>query len=106
MGRRLAAHASGGTPQPITVFGVRDAQINAFALPGGYIGVNSGLLVAAESESELASVVAPEIGHVVQRAIERGMTQRPQNHAVMMPNLGASFLAAFSGRGDVDQGSG
>jgi predicted Zn-dependent protease len=104
MGRRLAAHAPGGTPQPITVFGVRDAQINAFALPGGYIGINSGLVVAAQSESELASVVAHEIGHVVQRHIARGMTQRSQSSGVMMAALAAALLAALSGSGDLAMG--
>lgn len=104
MGRRLAAHAPGGTPQPITVFGVRDAQINAFALPGGYIGVNSGLVVSAQSESELASVIAHEIGHVVQRHIARGMTQRSQSSGVMMAALAAALLAALSGSGDLAMG--
>jgi len=104
MGRRLAAHAPGGSPQHITVFGVRDAQINAFALPGGYIGVNSGLVVAAQSESELASVIAHEIGHVVQRHIARGMTQRSQSSGVMMAALAAALLAALSGSGDLAMG--
>ncbi len=104
MGRRLAAHASGGASQRITVFGVRDAQINAFALPGGYIGVNSGLVVAAETESELASVVAHEIGHVTQRHIARGMTQRSQSSGVMMAALAGALLAALSGSGDLAMG--
>ncbi|WP_245192116.1 M48 family metalloprotease, partial [Herbaspirillum sp. 3C11] len=45
-------------------FAVRDPVLNAFALPGGFIAVHSGLLLAAQSESELASVLAHEIGHV------------------------------------------
>src|SRR5690606_27475784 len=83
MGQRLAAHASTAVGR-INVFALRDPQVNAFALPGGYIGVNSGLVVTAESESELASVVAHEIAHVLQRHIARGMTQRAQsNHAMI-----------------------
>ncbi len=104
MGRKLAAQAPVGVGQRITVFGVRDSQINAFALPGGYIGVNSGLVVAAQSESELASVVAHEIGHVAQRHIARGMTQRSQSSGVMMAALAAALLAALSGSGDLAMG--
>ena len=52
-------------------FVVEEPGINAFALPGGYIGVNAGLILAADSESELASVVAHEIAHVTQRHIAR-----------------------------------
>ncbi len=48
-------------------FMVNDRVINAFALPGGYIGINYGLFLASDSESELASVLAHEISHVTQR---------------------------------------
>ncbi len=48
-------------------FFLQDDNINAFAVPGGYIGMNSGLFLAAESEDELASVLAHEIAHVTQR---------------------------------------
>lgn len=104
MGRKLAAQAPVSVGQPITIFGVRDSQINAFALPGGYIGINSGLVVTAQSESELASVVAHEIGHVAQRHIARGMTQRSQSSGVMMAALAASLLAALMGSGDLAMG--
>lgn len=104
MGRRLVANAPGGAGQRITVFGVRDPQINAFALPGGYIGINSGLVVSAQNESELASVVAHEIGHVVQRHIARGMTQRSQSGNVVIAALAAALLAALSGSGDLAMG--
>ncbi|HUH60498.1 MAG TPA: M48 family metalloprotease, partial [Candidimonas sp.] len=104
MGRKLVTQSPAGTPQRITVFAVRDPQINAFALPGGYIGVNSGLVVASQSESELASVVAHEIGHVVQRHIARGMTQRSQSNHVMLAALAGALLAALSGSGDLAMG--
>lgn len=103
LGHKLVAQAPVGA-QRITVFGVRDPQINAFALPGGYIGVNSGLVVSAQTESELASVVAHEIGHVLQRHIARGMTQQSQNSGVMMATLAAALLAALSGSGDLAMG--
>ena len=104
VGRGLAAHAPISVGQRITVFGVRDSQINAFALPGGYIGINSGLVVSAQSESELASVIAHEIGHVAQRHIARGMTQRSQSSGVMMAALAGALLAALSGSGDLAMG--
>lgn len=104
LGRRLADKAPGGVGQPITVFSVRDPQINAFALPGGYIGINSGLLVTAKSESELASVIAHEIGHVAQRHIARGMTQQSQSSGVMMAALAGALLAALAGSADLAMG--
>lgn len=52
-------------------FTVVDPHINAFALPGGFIGVNTGLILASESESELAGVLAHEVAHVTQRHIAR-----------------------------------
>jgi predicted Zn-dependent protease len=69
---RLAAAAEGDAPD-LTVFVIRDPRINAFALPGGYLGVNAGLLTAVRSESELAGVMAHELVHVTQRHIARTM---------------------------------
>lgn len=103
MGQRLAAHASTAVGR-INVFALRDPQVNAFALPGGYIGVNSGLVVTAESESELASVVAHEIAHVLQRHIARGMTQRAQSNHAMIATLAGTLLAALSGSADLAMG--
>ncbi|MEI2416672.1 M48 family metalloprotease [Orrella sp. JC864] len=104
MGRKLAVHAPGGAPQ-IQVFGVRDPSINAFALPGGYIGINSGLVVSSESESELAGVLAHEIGHVAQRHIARGFTQQSRTSTMMMATVAASLLAALAG-GSADLATG
>lgn len=104
LGRKLAANAPSGIGQPITVFAVRDPQINAFALPGGYIGINTGLMVAAENESELASVIAHEIGHVGQRHIARGMTQSAQSNHLLLASLAGALLAALSGSGDLAMG--
>lgn len=103
MGRQLAAHADTSVER-INVFALRDSQINAFALPGGYIGINSGLMVAAGSESELASVVAHEIAHVHQRHIARGMTQHAQTSHAMMAALAGALLAALSGSADLAMG--
>lgn len=103
MGRKLASHSDAGADR-INVFALRDPQINAFALPGGYIGINSGLVVAARSESELASVVAHEIAHVLQRHIARGMTQQAQSNHAMIAALAGALLAALSGSGDLAMG--
>lgn len=61
---------------PYTFKVVKDDSINAFAIPGGHTYVNTGLLKAAESEDELAAVMAHEINHVVARHSTRQMTQK------------------------------
>ncbi len=104
LGRRLAARAPQALAQDITVFAVRDPSINAFALPGGYIGVHSGLVVGAQSESELASVLAHEIGHVMQRHIARGIAQQSQGTGIMVASLIGALLAALAGQGDLAMG--
>ncbi|WP_369825988.1 M48 family metalloprotease [Achromobacter sp. HZ34] len=98
LGRKLAQYSPGTVPD-IELFGVRDPEINAFAMPGGFIGVNTGLIVATDSESELASVLAHEIGHVVQRHIARGMTQQSQTGAIALASVAAALLAALAGAG-------
>jgi predicted Zn-dependent protease len=98
MGRKLASFSPGTVPE-VELFGVRDPEINAFAMPGGFIGVNSGLIVATDSESELAAVLAHEIGHVVQRHIARGMTQQSQNGTIMLASIAGALLAALAGGG-------
>lgn len=70
MGWRLAAKIPNKPPE-LNFFMVRDSRINAFALPGGFIGFNAGLLMASDSESEVAGVMAHELQHVVQRHIAR-----------------------------------
>lgn len=98
LGESLARFAPNGQI-PVQIFGLKDPSINAFAMPGGYIGVHSGLIVSSESESELAGVVAHEIGHVSQRHIARGLTQQSQNSGVMMAAVAAALLAAVAGGG-------
>jgi len=78
------------------LFLVRDPTLNAFALPGGYIGVHSGLIVAAQSESELASVISHEIGHVTQRHIARMLSEQRLSSLGMMAALVLAALAARS----------
>ncbi|MVF20218.1 M48 family peptidase [Methylocaldum sp. BRCS4] len=66
IGQKLAG-SSDNPAQAFHFFVVSDPTVNAFAGPGGYIGVNSGLILTSEAESELASVLAHEIAHVTQR---------------------------------------
>ena len=95
LGARLTAR-SDATRQEFEFFVVRDPQINAFALPGGFIGIHSGLLIAAQSESEVAGVVAHEIAHVTQRHIARMITQQGQSQLMSLAAMAVAILAARS----------
>lgn len=77
-------------------FPINDRSINAFAMPGGFIGVHSGLVLAAESESELAGVLAHEIAHVTQRHIARQVYKSKQISIASMVAMGVALLAARS----------
>jgi predicted Zn-dependent protease len=98
-----APGARGETNSDFTFFAVRDAQLNAFALPGGFIGSHSGLIIAAQTESELAGVIAHEIGHVSQRHIARMLGQQRQD--VLLP-LASLILAALAAKGGSDAAMG
>lgn len=103
MGKRLSRYAPNHNMH-IDIFGVLSPQFNAFALPGGYIGVNTGLIVQADSESEVAGVVAHEIAHVTQRHIARGLTQKRQSDMIAMASVAAALLAALAGGVNVGAG--
>ena len=90
LGSQLATHANDGEFN-FNFFVVKDDRINAFALPGGYIGVNSGLVLTSETESELAGVLAHEISHVTQRHIARAAYDNQRNSIMSM----AAMLAAL-----------
>ena len=104
MGRKLAQYGP-TMAQPVTVFALRDSSINAFALPGGYIGIHSGLFTASQSESELASVLAHEIAHVAQRHVARGITQSAQSNHLLIAALAGALLGALAGSGDLAMGA-
>lgn len=103
LARRLAVHSPGRIPH-LEVFAVNDPGINAFSMPGGYIGVNTGLVLATGSESELAAVVAHEIGHQVQDHVARGLSESRQNGALMLATLAAAVAAGLAGGGDLGVG--
>lgn len=104
LGHNLANHAPKPLDQEITVFAIRDPSINAFAMPGGYIGIHSGLVTTSNSESELASVVAHEISHVMQRHIARGLSQQSKSTNIMVASLVGAVLAAMAGQPDLAMG--
>jgi len=88
------------SPARFTDFGfffIRDPMMNAFALPGGFIGVHSGLVLTAQSESELAAVLAHEIGHVSQRHIARMIAKQRDSGLIAIGALLLAILASRSG---------
>jgi predicted Zn-dependent protease len=97
LGMRLASQAHEGAHR-FTFFAVRDSGINAFALPGGFIGVNAGLVTATRSEAELAGVIAHEIAHVTQRHIARSLQAAGRaNMASLAGMLAAILIGATTG---------
>src|SRR5688572_29798549 len=97
LGMRLSSQAHEGAHR-FTFFAVRDSAINAFALPGGFIGVNAGLVTATRSEAELAGVLAHEIAHVTQRHIARSLQNAGRaNMASMAAMLAAILIGATTG---------
>jgi beta-barrel assembly-enhancing protease len=77
-----------------TLFLIRDRSINAFAMPGGYIGVHTGLIEAAASEAELATVLGHEIGHVTQRHLARQFSKQNQSVPILVASTLLAILAA------------
>jgi predicted Zn-dependent protease len=81
-------------------------MINAFALPGGFIGVHSGLITNAQTESEFAGVMAHEIAHVTQRHVARRVEAGRQLGLAGLAVILGAILAGTSGAGgDVVQGT-
>ena len=99
IGHTLVGNAATGD-QGFEFFVVEDPSINAFALPGGYIGIHTGLLQLTRNEAELASVLAHEIAHVTQRHIARTIHDNSRASLfTMAAMLGAIALGAASGAG-------
>lgn len=93
LGYRLAANGP-DKRQWFNFFVVQDNSINAFALPGGVIGVHTGLILAANNESELASVLGHEIGHVVQHHIARMLAQQKRDQITSIASMALAVLVA------------
>lgn len=103
LGMRLATQGDAGR-QDYEFFALRDAMLNAFAMPGGYIGVHTGLITATRSESELASVLAHEISHVTQHHLARQISNQSQGHLPMLLALAVAILASRN-NADLTQGA-
>ncbi len=97
LGRRLT-NETAYAPDDFRFFVIDDSRINAFALPGGFIGINAGLITETETESELAGVMAHEVAHVTQRHIAR---QIQATQGMGWATLAAVLVAAIAG-GDGD----
>lgn len=76
----------------------RDRNINAFALPGGYLGVNLGLIAAVGSRDELATVLGHEMSHVTQRHIARMMSKQSKQLPLMLAGMILGVIAASKSR--------
>ena len=100
LGYRLASN-SAKPKDHFAFFIVKDQQINAFAAPGGYIAVNSGLMVITRDESELAGVIAHEIGHITQNHLQRAFEASKKDAPLMaLVLLGAVLAGASNNSGD------
>ena len=75
-------------------FLVRDPAVNAFALPGGYVGVNLGMIAITSTRDELASVLAHEMSHVTQRHIVRGASANSRRSLLGLAALVLGMIAA------------
>ena len=98
LGHRLVAAVPEGR-QDFEFFAVPDPSINAFALPGGYVGVNTGLILLAQNESELAGVLAHEISHVTQHHMTRMLAGQQRSLLLSLAALAVAIVAARSGGG-------
>lgn len=95
IGYKLVANS----PEPslgFEFFAVNDYTVNAFAMPGGFIGVNIGLILITQSESELASVLSHEISHVTQHHLARMIAGQKNDSMASMVTIALAILAARS----------
>jgi len=97
LGHKLIANSDETrAEQSFEFFAIQDSTINAFALPGGFMGFNSGLIIAAQSESELAAVMAHEIAHVTQKHLARMIAGQKFDMIKSLASLAVAIIAARS----------
>jgi beta-barrel assembly-enhancing protease len=105
VGQRLASQSSMGG-RDFHYFVIKDQTINAFAVPGGFVFINGGLVLASSTESELAGVMAHETAHVTQHHIARMFAdQSRQSLTTAAAMLGAILLGALGGGGQATEGA-
>jgi beta-barrel assembly-enhancing protease len=103
VGQRLASQsAMGGSG--FHFFVVKDSVINAFAVPGGFVFLYDGLILATTTESELASVMAHEIAHVTQHHIARQIRAQSQQSITTAAAILAAILLGAIGGGQAAEG--
>ena len=104
VGQRLAAQSSEGGSN-FEYFVIKDTDINAFAVPGGFVFINAGLVLATERESELAGVMAHETAHVTQHHIARAIRAQSQQSLTTAAALIAAVLLGAAGGGQATEGA-
>ncbi len=102
LGDRLVTNSS-EPGDAFTFFALQDHTINAFAMPGGFVGVNTGLILTAQSESELASVLAHEVSHVTQHHMARMMAGEKYDS---LATLAAAAIAIIASRNSPNAATG
>lgn len=105
LGHRLVAAQPDSTFE-FEFFAMADPAINAFALPGGFIAVNMGLILLTQSESELAAVLAHEISHVTQHHFTRSMAGQQRSILYSLAALALAIAASRAGGGSGSTGQG
>lgn len=98
MGRSLVAHA-GATPFDFKFYLIKAFEPNAFAVPGGYIFVTTGLIVLAESEHEVAGVLSHEIAHVMERHVAQMFERSKRLSIATVAAVIAGVLLGGGGKG-------
>lgn len=93
LGQRLSEHLP-GERMDVRMFLLADPTLNAFAWPGGFVGVHTGLWLAANSESELAGVLAHELAHLSQRHIARLVQRQGQMSIANLLSMAVAVLAS------------
>ncbi|MHC8440752.1 MAG: beta-barrel assembly-enhancing protease [Candidatus Eutrophobiaceae bacterium] len=100
LGKRIVASSDNPTRE-FFFFSIFNNGINAFAGPGGVIGINSGVILQSRNESELAGVLAHEVAHITQRHLARTIEQAKRHQLPLAAaKIGAILLGAAAGRGD------
>src|SRR5262245_9410177 len=92
VGQNLVLHSDAKVPFTIKV--IDSEEVNAFALPGGFLYINRGILEAADNEAEMAGVIAHEIGHVAAR---HGVEQASKGNLINFASLPLIFLGGIGG---------
>jgi len=94
LGNRLVKNAQ-DVNYSFEFFIINNKEINAFAFFGGHVGIHSGLITLADTESELASVIAHEISHVTQRHLARRLESQSKNQPLTMAGMISGVLLAL-----------